>query len=74
VLDGRSFHAMAHSVTYDESKGLYILSGDGKRDAQIWHERTPGGPRSSQPGQRMEFIPALNQLKIDRAGAGQGFR
>ncbi|MGE5193822.1 MAG: hypothetical protein ACM3U2_15100 [Deltaproteobacteria bacterium] len=73
-LEGRSFHAMAHSVTYDESKGLYILTGDGKRNAQIWRESTTGAERSSQAGQRMEFIPALNQLRIGGAGAGQGFR
>jgi hypothetical protein len=73
-LEGRSFHALAYSVTYDESKGLYVLTGDGKRDAQIWRESAPGAQRGSQTGQRMEFLPASNQLKIDRAGAGQGFR
>jgi lipopolysaccharide export system protein LptA len=73
-LDGRSFHALAHTVTYDESKGLYILSGDGKRDAKIWRETTPGGPRSEQPAQRMEFNPAKNELKIDRASGGQWSR
>jgi hypothetical protein len=73
-LDGRSFHAIAHLVTYDESKGLYVLNGDGKRDAKIWHEKTPGAARSSVAAQRMEFIPALNDLKIDRASGGQGLR
>ncbi len=73
-LDGRSFHALAHTVTYDESKGLYVLTGDGKRDAKIWRETMPGGPRSEQPAQRMEFNPAKNELKIDRASGGQWSR
>jgi hypothetical protein len=70
-LDGRSFHALAYTVTYDESKGLYVLTGDGKRDAKIWRERTPGGPRSEQPAQRMEFNPSKNELRIISAAGGQ---
>jgi hypothetical protein len=74
VLEGRSFHALAYRVTYDQSKGLYILTGDGKRPAQIWRETTLGAEKSSQAGRTMQFIPSLNWLKIDDAGAGQGFR
>ena len=74
VLHGRSFHALAYSVTYDESKGLYILSGDGKRDAQLWRETTIGAEKGAQVGHRIKFIPALNKFEIERAGAGQGFR
>ena len=73
-LDGRSFHAMAHIVTYDESKGLYVLNGDGKQDAKIWREKKMGAERDAIPAQRMEFNPALNVIKIDRASGGQGSR
>ena len=73
-LNGRSFHALAHSVTYDESKGLYVLTGDGQRNATIWHEKTPGAEPRPLSAQRMEFIPALNNLKIDQAAFGQGSR
>ncbi len=59
-LDGRSFHAVAHLATYDESKGLYILNGDGKRNATIWREKTPGAEPSPVSAQGMEFIPARN--------------
>ncbi len=72
ILHGRSFHAMAHIVTYDESKGLYILTGDGKRDATIWHEKTPGAAPRSVSAQGMEFIPALNPLTLTPAAYGQG--
>lgn len=73
-LEGRSFHALADNVHYDESKGLYILSSDGKRNAKIWHEKTIGAERSAFVGQRMEFTPARNELKIDKAIGGQGMR
>ncbi|HMC11543.1 MAG TPA: hypothetical protein VKH44_09645, partial [Pirellulaceae bacterium] len=72
-LNGRSFHAVAHMVTYDESKGMYVLSGDGKRNATVWQEK-PGAEPSSTTGQRMEFIPARKMLKITEAAYGQGSR
>jgi hypothetical protein len=73
-LDGRSFHALAHIVTYDESKGLYVLHGDGKRHAKLWHERTPGAERSSYDGQTISFAPSRNELSVDRSSGGQGVR
>jgi lipopolysaccharide export system protein LptA len=71
-LDGRSFHAVAHIVTYDESKGLYVLTGDGKRNATIWQEKTQGAQPSATAAQRMEFTPARKILKITDAAYGQG--
>ena len=73
-LDGRTFHALAYRVTFDESKGLYVLSGDGKRDAKLWHEPTPGRQRNEQTAQRMEFNPNRNEVRNDRASGGQGIR
>jgi len=73
-LDGRSFHAQAHIVTYDESKGLYFLHGDGKRPAKLWHERTPGAERSSSDGQTIRFNPSRNEWSVDRSSGGQGVR
>jgi len=51
-LEGRSFTRWPTAITYDQSKGLYILTGDGNRDAQIWRESGPGAQRASQTGQR----------------------
>jgi hypothetical protein len=71
-LHGRSFHAMAHMATYDESKGLYILTGDGRRNATIWRETITGAEPSPVSAQGMEFIPANNYFKITHAAYGQG--
>lgn len=70
-LEGRSFHALAHMITYDELQGLYVLHGDGRRDATVWHERKVGAARSAVPAQRMEFVPARNFLKVINASSGQ---
>ncbi len=73
-LEGRTFHAMAHVVTYDESKGLYVLTGDGTRAAKIWQQKTPGSEPRPFAGHRMHFIPARDELKVDRAIGGEGSR
>ena len=75
-LEGRTehglFHAKAAKVSYDQSKDLFILFGDGRRDATIWRESKPGVSSGSIPAQRMEFIPSQNQVKVHSASGGQG--
>lgn len=75
-IDGRSehglFHAEAHEVSFDQSKGLYSLRGDGKRPATIWRELRQGKEPASQSAQRMEFIPLQNRLNITGGSNGQG--
>jgi hypothetical protein len=65
-LEGRSFHARADSITYDESKELYVLRSIGSRKATIWRQTTLGGKRNRADAQRMDFIPSRNILKFDR--------
>jgi len=73
-LEGRTFHAMAHLATYDESKGLYVLTGDGKRNAKIWQQKTPGAEPSATESQRLYWTPARNELKADGVVGIQGSR
>ncbi|HTI52142.1 MAG TPA: hypothetical protein VL475_14365 [Planctomycetaceae bacterium] len=77
-LDGRSdhglFHAKAARVSYDQSKGLFSMFGDGKRDATFWREQFAGSTRNEVNAQRMEFIPSRDELKVERASAAQGGR
>ena len=52
---------------------MYVLSGDGRRDAEIARETTPGSSRRGEiRAQRMEYIPAGDQLNISQASSGQG--
>ncbi|MBW3542792.1 MAG: LptA/OstA family protein, partial [Planctomycetes bacterium] len=63
-LEGRTFNAQADVISYDESKGLYILRSDGNRKATIWRQTEPGASPSDAQAQRMEFIPSRKQLKL----------
>ncbi|MCA9115704.1 MAG: hypothetical protein KDA79_11515, partial [Planctomycetaceae bacterium] len=73
-VDGRSFHARADTISYDESKGLYMLRSLGSRKATIWRQKSTGGESSRADAQRMEFIPARNQLKLDRTTGLNGLQ
>jgi hypothetical protein len=75
-IDGRSenglFHAKAARVSYDQSKELFSMFGDGRRDATFWREQFAGSPRNEVNAQRMEFIPSRDELKVERASTAQG--
>jgi hypothetical protein len=75
-IDGRSdqglFHAKAARVSYDQSKDLFSMFGDGRRDATFWRELFVGSPRNEVNAQRMEYIPSRDELKVERASTAQG--
>ena len=66
-LEGRTFHARADSVSFDESKGLYTLRSQGRQKATIWRQTQIGGDYSRADAQMMYFIPARDILKLDQA-------
>jgi hypothetical protein len=69
---GERFRARADTISFDEAKGLYILRSRGSRTATVWRQKQRGGEYSQHDAKRMEFIPALNQLKSDRASGTIG--
>ena len=77
-LDGRTgnglFHALADTVTFDESKGMYILRSEGNRKAAIWRQVSLGSPRSHAEATYMEFNPSRNSLKLDKATGLDGLQ
>ena len=73
-LEGSTFHARADQISYDEAKGLYMLRSLGKQKATIWRQSALGADFSRAEAQRMEFLPARNQLKLDRATGVQGLQ
>ena len=65
-VDGRRFTASADEISFDGSKGLYVLRGHGKQNASL----TEIGS-GSIPGRRIEFNPTTKSLKVERASGGQ---
>lgn len=73
-LEGRNFHAQADTISFDESKELYILRSIEPRKAMIWRQGSIGQEFSPVVAQRMEFSPKRNRLKFDRTTALQGLQ
>lgn len=72
-LEGRKFHGRADSISYDESKGLYLLRSMG-RNSTMWRQLTVGGKPDRADARSMKFIPAENRLELERTTSLQGLR
>jgi hypothetical protein len=65
-MDGKSFHARADVVTYDDLKKLFVLRAMGAQAATIWQYETPGAEANGGSAQRIEFSPSRNTLILDQ--------
>ena len=73
-LEGKTFSAQAHAITFDESKGLYTLRSQGDQQAMLWRERAPGLPRTPVVAKTFMFNPAANKVDIDNASLVRGLQ
>jgi hypothetical protein len=60
--------AYGHRASYDQSKGLFILEGDGVRPATLEHQPTPGAITSPQTAQRFSFNQNTGSVRVDGVG------
>jgi len=65
VAEGQSFTARAVRMTYDQSKGLLVLEGDGRADAALYLHERPGERPKTQQFRRMLFWPATKRIEVD---------
>lgn len=72
-LEGRSFFAQADEISYDESKGLYMLRSSGD-ESILWREKVAGGERTAVVAETFRFIPSINKIEFDKASRVQGLQ
>jgi len=72
-LEGRSFFAQADEISYDESKGLYMLRSSGD-ESILWREKIAGGERTAVVAETFRFIPSINKVEFDKASRVQGLQ
>ncbi len=72
-LEGRSFFAQADEISYDESKGLYMLRSSGD-ESILWREKVAGGERTAVVAETFRFIPSINEVEFDKASRVQGLQ
>ncbi len=69
-IEGRGFYANADSISFDGSKGMYMLRAHGNQSAMIAQDTDQG--RREATGRRIEFIPATKTVKVDWANGATG--
>ncbi len=54
-------------MSYAQAKDLSILEGDGRTDAELWHQPRLGGPTSKHAARKIFYWPETNRLRVEGA-------
>ncbi len=66
VESQQGFVARARRITYDQSKGLMVLEGDGRVDASLYLQRRPGDRPEEHRARTISFWPETKEFKYDK--------
>jgi lipopolysaccharide export system protein LptA len=64
-IEGKDFFGEAETISYDGSKTLYVLRGDGNRLARLWRQLKVGGDSSNSDSNQIFFDPTHNIVHQD---------
>ncbi len=67
VIESAGYTARAHRLSYTENKGLVVLEGDGRTDAELFSQDRLGAPRQRVAARKIYYWPATNHLSLDSA-------
>ena len=62
--DGQGFSATGTRMTYDQTKGLLVLEGDGLAHATLYREERPGQQSETLRSSRIQFWPATHAVQV----------
>lgn len=65
IVDGKSFTARASRIGYTSDKDQLVLEGDGRNDAEFWHQAAPGSQHSYTAAGKIRFQRKTNTLEVD---------
>lgn len=77
-VERSTFNARAARITYAQAKDLLILEGDGRSDAELFHQQQVGGPTPKFAARKILYWPKTGRvnsegarsLNLDRLPAG----
>ena len=64
MVDGTTFTATGHRITYTQAKDLLILEGDGRNDAEVLLQSQPGVEPTRQTFQKILYWRKTQQTTI----------
>ncbi len=70
-IEGRGFYATADEISFDGSKGLYMLRAHGKENATVARD-SERGPPTETSARRIDFTPSRNALIVHGASGASG--
>jgi hypothetical protein len=65
LVEGKSFTAQAARIGYATDKDQLVLEGDGRTDADFWHQPAPGSPHSHASAGKIRFQRKTGTLEVD---------
>jgi hypothetical protein len=73
-LEGRTVHATAHQITFEQEKDIFTLRGRGSELANVYFDPEPGttGQRGTLPGGTIEINGRTRATRIVDAGTVTG--
>ncbi|HEY2882185.1 MAG TPA: hypothetical protein VGJ15_07115, partial [Pirellulales bacterium] len=69
--NGVLFSAMAAQLTYSEAKGLVVLRGDGRSEAQLLQKTSSNAAGSRVNAREIYYWPATGKSEMHGMGAGE---
>jgi hypothetical protein len=67
IAEGSQFTARAVRMTYAEAKGLLVLEGDGRVDAELYRQAAIGAPTSTAAARKILYWPRTGRLQVEGA-------
>ncbi len=67
AIESAGYMARAHRLSYTEHKGLVVLEGDGRTDAELFRQQRIGAPRERVAARKIYYWPQTNHLTLDSA-------
>jgi hypothetical protein len=66
-VEGSTYTAIAHRLTYTEEKDLLVLEGDGRGDAELFRQLRPGAPPTRAAARKIMYWPRTQRVDINDA-------
>lgn len=67
LVEGQTFTARAHKLSFAEAKDLLVLEGNGSTDAQLFRQARVGGATSQAAARRIMYWRSTNRVEVDDA-------
>jgi hypothetical protein len=67
LVEGETFTARAHRLTFTEEKDLLVLEGDGRTDAQLFRQPRPGAATTQAAARKIMYWRNTNRVEVDDA-------